>query len=47
MTLEQIKAMRPKMERRKIDATTETDIARHMREDREASSTSAFAPGEE
>jgi len=47
MTLEQIKAMRPKMERRKIDATTETDIARHMREDREVSSTSAVALREE
>jgi putative transcriptional regulator len=47
MTLEQIKAMRPKTDRRKIDATTEKDIARHMREDREASSTSAIALGEE
>ncbi len=39
-TLEGIKAMRPKPDWRKIAATTEKDIDRHMREDREASVTS-------
>ena len=35
MTLEQIKASRPAADRRKIDATVEEDIARHMVEDSE------------
>jgi putative transcriptional regulator len=35
MTLEQIKACRPAANRRKIEATTEEDIARHMVEDGE------------
>lgn len=35
MTLEQIKASRPKVDRAKIEATTEKDIARHMLEDEE------------
>lgn len=35
MTLEQLKASRPAADRRKIDATTEKDIARHMVEDGE------------
>ena len=46
MTLEQIKATRPKVDRRKINATTEKDIARHMLEDREASSTPKVVPEE-
>lgn len=32
-TLEQIRASRPVIDRAKIDATTEDDIARHARED--------------
>ena len=36
MTLEQIKLSRPKADRAKIDATSEEDIARHMREDGES-----------
>ena len=35
MKLEQIKASRPAVDRRKIEATTEKDIARHMVEDGE------------
>ena len=35
MTREQIKARRPVVDRRKIAATTEEDIARHMVEDGE------------
>ena len=35
MTLEQIKASRPRADRAKIEATREEDIARHMREDGE------------
>ena len=35
MTLEQIKASRPRVDRAKIEATSEEDIARHMREDGE------------
>ncbi len=35
MTLEQIKASRPKIDREKIEATTEKDIVRHMQEDEE------------
>ena len=35
MTLEQIKAHRPPVDRRKIAATTEKDIARQMVEDGE------------
>ena len=35
MTLEQIKASRPKVDRVKIEATTEKDIANHMQEDEE------------
>lgn len=46
-TLEQIEATRPKADWPKIAETTEKDIARHMREDREASSVPNAAPGEE
>jgi putative transcriptional regulator len=35
MTLDQIKASKPKVDRAKIAATSEDDIARHMREDGE------------
>jgi putative transcriptional regulator len=35
MTLDQIKASKPKVDRAKIAATGEEDIARHMREDGE------------
>jgi|GEM_PF-3604184 hypothetical protein len=35
MTLEQIKASRPKVDRAKIEATTEKNIANHMQEDEE------------
>jgi putative transcriptional regulator len=35
MTLDQIKASKPKVDRAKIAATSEEDIARHMREDGE------------
>lgn len=35
MTLEQIKSSRPKIDRAKIDATTENNIVRHMRQDGE------------
>lgn len=35
MTLEQIKASRPKVDRTKLEATREADIVRHMREDGE------------
>jgi putative transcriptional regulator len=35
MTLEQIKRSRPRVDRAKIEATSEEDIARHMREDGE------------
>jgi putative transcriptional regulator len=35
MTLDQIKASKPKVDRAKIVATSEEDIARHMREDGE------------
>ena len=35
MTLDQIKASRPKIDRAKIDETTEEDILRHMKEDNE------------
>ena len=35
MKLEQINASRPAVDRRKIEATTEKDIARHMVEDGE------------
>jgi len=35
MTLEQIKASRPRADRAKVEATSEDDIARHMREDGE------------
>jgi hypothetical protein len=35
MTLEQIEASRPKVDRIKIEATTEKDIANHMQEDEE------------
>ena len=35
MTLEQIKRSRPRADRAKIEATSEEDIARHMREDGE------------
>lgn len=35
MTLEQIKTSRPRADRAKIEATSEEDIARHMREDGE------------
>ena len=35
MTLDRIKASRPKIDRARIDATTEEDIVRHMREDGE------------
>jgi len=35
MTLEQIKAAHPKVDRAKLEATGEEDIARHMREDGE------------
>ena len=40
MTLEQIKASRPKVDRAKVEATTENDIVRHMREDGENSDAS-------
>ena len=33
MSLEQIKASRPKVDRERIEATDEAEIARHMRED--------------
>jgi len=46
MTLEQIKATGPKVDWRKINATTEKDIARHMLEDQEASSTPKVVPEE-
>jgi putative transcriptional regulator len=42
MTLDQIKASRPTVDRAKIAATREEDIARHMREDGEEP---AAAPG--
>jgi hypothetical protein len=45
-TLEQIKVTRPKVDRRKINATTEKAIARHMLEDREASLTPDVVPEE-
>ncbi len=35
ITLEQIKASCPKIDRARIDATDEAEIARHMREDGE------------
>jgi len=35
MRLDQIKALRPKIDRTKIDATTEDDILLHMKEDNE------------
>jgi putative transcriptional regulator len=35
MTLEQIKASHPRVDDAKLDATTEADIQRHMREDGE------------
>ena len=35
MTLEQIEASRPKVDRAKIEETTEKDIANHMQEDEE------------
>jgi len=35
MTLDQIKESKPKVDRAKIGATSEEDIARHMREDDE------------
>lgn len=35
MTLDQIKAARPKVDRARIEATSENDIARQMREDGE------------
>ena len=37
MTLDQIKAARPKVDRARIQATSENDIARQMREDGEDS----------
>ena len=40
MTLEQIEASRPKVDRTKIEATTEKDIANHMQEDEENPSAS-------
>jgi hypothetical protein len=40
MTLEQIEASRPKVDRAKIEATTEKDIANHMQEDEENSNAS-------
>jgi putative transcriptional regulator len=44
MTLDQIKASKPSVDRAKIAATSEEDIARHMREDGEdpAASPGAF-----
>ena len=35
MTLDQIRASKPKVDRAKISATSDEDIARHMREDGE------------
>ena len=35
MTLEKIEASRPMVDRAKIEATTEKDIANHMQEDEE------------
>ena len=35
MSLDQIKASRPKVDRARIEATDEAEIARHMREDGE------------
>ena len=35
MTLEQIEASRPMVDRAKIEATTEKDIANHIQEDEE------------
>lgn len=41
-TLKEIAASRPKVDRAKIEATTETDIARHDREDDERPGADAF-----
>ena len=44
-TMESIRRMKPRIDRAKIDATTEADIARHMREDdQEEPDLAGFAP---
>jgi putative transcriptional regulator len=44
-TMETIRRMKPRVDRSKIDATTEADIRRHMREDEQnESDLGGFAP---
>ena len=44
-TMENIRRMKPRINRAKIDATTEADIRRHMREDgQDENDFAAFAP---
>ena len=44
-TMESIRRVKPRISRAKIDATTEADIRRHMREDdQEESDPAGFAP---
>jgi putative transcriptional regulator len=44
-TMENIRRMKPRINRAKIDATTEADIRRHMREDGQAEGNlTGFAP---
>ena len=44
-TMEDIRRMKPRINRAKIDATTEADIRRHMREDgQERNDVADFAP---
>jgi len=43
-TMENIRRMKPRVNRAKIAATTEADIRRHMREDQSESVLAEFAP---
>jgi putative transcriptional regulator len=43
-TMEDIRRLKPRLNRAKINATTETDIRRHMREDNHDDAHGAFAP---
>ena len=43
-SMESIRRMKPRIDRAKIDATTEADIRRHMREDADEVQLAGFAP---
>ena len=44
-TIENIRRLKPRIDRAKIDATTEADIRRHMREDdQDENNLAGFAP---